>query len=320
MLSLIVACLALGFDEGGERPCLIVVVGAPGAPEYDDPFRRASLRWQAAARQGGAEVVRIGPVEGATEKDAPGTPDDREKLRQTLARKAAEPGLGPVWLVLVGHGSWDGKVAKFNLRGPDVSDVDLAAWLEPMARPVAVIDGSFLSRLSKPGRVIVTATKSGDEQNFARLGQYLAEAVADPTADLDKDGQVSLLEAFVTASARVEEFYQSKNRLATEHPLIDDNGDKLGTPADWFRGVRATRKASSGAAVDGPRAHQFHLVPSPVEKSLPPATRRRRDELEIMIAALRERKQSLGEDAYYVQLEPLMLELARLYDTTPTPR
>ena len=89
-------------------------------------------------------------------------------------------------------------------------------------------------------RVVVTATRSGDEQNFARFGQYLAEAIADPRADLDKDGQVSLLEAFLTASSRVDEYYRTRSQLATEHALLDDNGDRLGTPADWFRGVRAT--------------------------------------------------------------------------------
>ena len=87
--------------------------------------------------------------------------------------------------------------------------------------------------------------------NFARLGQYLAEAIADPRADLDKDGQVSLLEAFVTGSSRVEEYYRTHSQLATEHALLDDNGDKLGTPASWFRGVRATQRAKDGATLDG---------------------------------------------------------------------
>jgi hypothetical protein len=34
----------------------------------------------------------------------------------------------------------------------------------------------------------------------------------------------------------VAEFYEADGRLATEHALLDDNGDSLGTPADFFRG------------------------------------------------------------------------------------
>ena len=114
--------------------------------------------------------------------------------------------------------------------------------------------------------------------NFARFGQYLAEAIADPRADLDKDGQVSLLEAFLTASNRVERVLSHPiAQLATEHALLDDNGDRLGTPADWFRGVHATKRAKDGAAPDGIRAHQFHLIPSDRERrhvpELAPAAR-----------------------------------------------
>jgi hypothetical protein len=95
--------------------------------------------------------------------------------------------------------------------------------------------------------------------------------------------------------------------------LLDDNGDKLGTPADWFRGVRATRRAKDGAALDGLRAHQLHLVPSPREREIPAAVRQRRNQLELAIAALRDEKANLGADEYYKRLEPLMVELARLY-------
>jgi hypothetical protein len=166
---------------------------------------------------------------------------------------------------------------------------------------------------SAEGRVVVTATRSGDEQNFPRLGRYLAEAIADPAADLDKDGQVSLLEAFLLAGARTEDFYKSKSRLATEHALIDDNGDKLGTPADWFRGVHATRRVEGGAAPDGARAHQFHLVKNDRERRMPARTRARRDELERAAAELRSRKDQLPEEDYYARLETIMVELARLY-------
>jgi hypothetical protein len=152
-------------------------------------------------------------------------------------------------------------------RGPDVSEAELAEWLRPVTRPLALINTSsasapFLAKLAGRNRVVVTSTRSGNEQNYARFGRFLAAAITDAAADLDRDGQVSLLEAYLAASQRTAEFYAGAMRLATEHALLDDNGDGLGTPADWFEGVRATRQAKEGAAVDGPRAHQFHLIRS----------------------------------------------------------
>ena len=44
----------------------------------------------------------------------------------------------------------------------------------------------------------MTATRSGNEQSFARFGGSLADAIADPASDLDQDGQTSLLEAFLS--------------------------------------------------------------------------------------------------------------------------
>jgi len=87
------------------------------------------------------------------------------------------------------------------------------------------------------------------------------------------------------ASRRLTGFYQLEGRLATEHPLVDDNGDGLGTPADWFRGVRAIKKAKDSAALDGLRAHQFHLLRNESERNLPLAVRTKRDELELEIGS-----------------------------------
>jgi hypothetical protein len=74
------------------------------------------------------------------------------------------------------------------------------------------------------------------------------------------------------------------------------------------------KKATAGAALDGLRAHQFHLVRSEQERKLSPETRARRDELELGIARLRESKSQMTEDEYYQQLEKLLIEVARLYD------
>jgi hypothetical protein len=195
----------------------------------------------------------------------------------------------------------------------------LAQWLKPLQQPLAIVNctsssGPFMNKLIAPRRVVITATRSGSEHNYARFGDYFSAAIVDPAADLDKDDQTSLLEAYLAASHRVEEFYKQQARLATEHALLDDNGDGLGTPANWFDGLRATRRAKDGASLDGSHAHQIHLVLSPREQAMPADLRRRRDELELAIEALRDKKPTLSEDDYYAKLETLLVELAELYE------
>jgi hypothetical protein len=320
MTNIILAIsVAVALGPPKDRPCVLTVVGAAGAPEYQAQFHRWADEWQKAAEKASADSIRIG------QSDSSGT-SDHDLLRKALADQATG-GREAIWIILIGHGTHDGREAKFNLRGPDVTDVELGEWLAPFKRPVVVIDcasssGPFINRLSAEGRIVVTATKSGSEINYARFGQYLAEAIADPGADLDKDGQVSLLEAFLTASGRVEDYYRTHAQLATEHALLDDTGDRLGTPASWFQGVRATKRAKDGAQLDGLRAHQLHLISSPREQNMPAEIRQRRDQLERSIAALRDQKNKLSEDQYYAQLEKLMVELAHLYrgaDAAPPP-
>ena len=113
----------------------------------------------------------------------------------------------------------------------------------------------------------------------------------------------------------METFYREAGRLATEHALLDDNGDGLGTPADWFRGLRAVKRPKEGAAMDGLRAHQTHLVVSDREAQLPRELRERRDQLEQQAATLRDKKPQLSEKDYYAQLESIMIELARIYQS-----
>jgi hypothetical protein len=294
------------------QPTVILVTGAPGEAEFGSNFVCQAQAWTRVCDQAGVRLVRIG-ADTATE------PTDRDRLKQALA---AEPVEAPaaLWLVFSGHGTFDGKEARFNLRGPDLTASELAAWLAPFRRPLVVIDTAsasapFLARLSATNRVIITATRSGHEQNFARFGGYFAEALASPAADLDQDGQTSLLEAFLAAARHVAEFYQTEGRLATEHALLDDNGDRLGTPADWFRGLRASKKPEGGASLDGARAHQLHLVLSRAELALSPSVRAQRDALELEVFRLRETKSTLPEADYYQRLETILLQLARLQVT-----
>lgn len=296
-----------------QQPTVIIVAGAHGEDEFAGDFELQVKIWSEVTAKAAAKSVVIGsgPLQSGT---------DREQLERALA---AEPKEGPaeLWIVLIGHGTFDGKEAKLNMRGPDVSATEMSDWLKPFRRPIAVLDTTsasapFMGKLAAAGRIVVTSTRSGHEINYARFGKYLAEALPDPKSDLDKDGQVSLLEAFLSASHRTAEFYKGDGRLATEHALIDDNADGLGTPAEWFKGIRATKRARDGATPDGMRAHQFHLVRSPAEQQLSAETRAKRDQLEVEVAKLREAKAKMPEDAYLRELERLMLQIAALYDGT----
>ena len=167
--------------------------------------------------------------------------------------------------------------------------------------------------LAAPGRVVVTATKSGSENNWSRFGGFLSQAIADPAADIDKDGETSLLEAWLTAARKTADFYKDEGRIASEHSLLDDNGDGLGTPPDWFAGVQLAKRGKEGTAPDGQRAAQIHLVHSAAERALTGEQRGQRDALERDLAALRGRKTAMKEDDYLVELEALLLKIARIY-------
>lgn len=297
------------------QPTVILVVGAPGEPEFGSNFVQQVELWSKIGDRAEARVIRIGLT--TTNVLA-----DRELLKQALEAEQTNNN-APLWLALIGHGTFDGKQARFNLRGPDISDTELADWLKPLERPLVVINcasasAPFLKTLSATNRVVITATRSGNELNFTRFGEHFARALAAPESDLDKDGQVSLLEAFLMASRNVAEFYKTEGRLMTEHALLDDNGDGQGTPADWFRGVHATKKAKDGAALDGRRANQVHLVLSAEEQALPADIRQQRNALELSVARLRETKSQMSEADYYRQLETILLELARLQIPTPS--
>ncbi len=190
-------------DSLADRTTVIIVVGAPGEAEFGTNFVRQASLWEKACQQADCGRITLG-------LDASSQTNDFERLKQALE---SEPKDGPsdLWLVLIGHGTFDGKEARFNLRGPDVSATELALWLQPFHRRMAIINTAsssapFINKLSRTNRVIITATRSGNEMNFARFGQYFCEAITNPEADLDKDEQVSLLEAFLMASRQAGEF------------------------------------------------------------------------------------------------------------------
>ena len=308
---------------------ILVLVGAAGEGDYAGGFASAARAWEKAAARGGAHctIVGLAPTAESSPESAPASsssasstdasPTDRTRLQQWLAARSGESG-PPAWIVYLGHGTFDGREARLNLRGPDVTAPELATWLAPLRRPLIFIHGGsasapFLAALSAPERIIISATRSGHELNYARFGERFADSIANPAADIDQDGQTSLLEAFVTAAQQVQAFYAETGRLATEHALIDDNGDRQGTPAEWFRGLRLQRRPEGAAEPDGQRARLIALVPGAGERALTPAQRDARDRLERELEALRARKPDLPEADYYRQLESLFRRLGEIY-------
>jgi hypothetical protein len=275
---------------------VILLMGAPGTEEYAARFEAMAETWSSAASK--HSLTKL---------------DTSEALTQHV--KKLPPSEEPLWLVLIGHGSSDPRSAHFNLKGPDLSPAEVSTILAPLKREVILVDntaasGGFIKALSGPKRVLVTATKGAEEVWFTRFGQFFATAIGGlEKADQDQDKQVSVLEAFLFASHETRGFYEKEGRIATEHALLDDNGDGDGTRAEAFT-------AKGGERKDGLRAKQLHLVMNPQEQAMSPDIRAKRDALEAQVRVLVEKKATLSEDDYYQQLEALFLEIARLMKST----
>jgi len=293
-----------------------VIVGAMGDDSFTEGFTAAAKTWQDNCAKAGAHCTVIG-LDDEKDADPEKNTLDYDKFHDWIT--ALQPNSPiPVWIIYIGHGTFDGKDARMNFRGVDVSATELGTWLKPLTRPLVFVDGGsasspFINALSAPNRIIITATQSGKEVDYARLGEKFAEAITNPKAYLDQDGQVSVLEAFVTAEHEVQDFYTENNRMATEHALIDDNGDKRGTPAAWFQGLRLIRRPQGNVQPDGEFSRNLALIQSPEEKALTPDQLSQRLKLERDLENLRQQKDSMDEDEYYAALEKIVRQLQPIY-------
>lgn len=213
-----------------------------------------------------------------------------------------------LFVFLIGHGSFDGKESKFNLVGPDLSATDYNQLLAALpTRRIVVFNmssasGEFVKSLSAKGRIIVTATRNGQETNATRFPGFFIAALSATDGDTDQDGHVSVLEAFVYANRLTEEFYKRAGRLATEHALLDDNGDGVGR-----------EKAEAG---EGLLARATYLDSLSVDEAAANAATgklmKERARLEGEIEQLLPRKLLMPEAEYEAALERLFIELAKV--------
>ncbi len=294
-------------EEKTLRGDLLIIQGSAGNEEFGTLFTTWASRWEKAAQKGGLQTVQI--------PSGDDTKSQKDLIAEYFVQQQPESSL-PLWIVMIGHGTYDGRTAKLNLDGPDLSAKELDGFLAKVTRLTVIINCSsssapFLEALSQNNRIVLTSTRSGEQVNFSRFGEFLSEAIGDSTADLDKDNQTSLLEAFLSASRKTLEFYESDGRIPTENALLDDNGDGKGTRSTAFQGFRAVAKPQEkGTLLDGFRAHQLHLIANDADKNLSPEVVAQRNELEQEIELLRSNKKDFTEDEYYSKLEKLFLELA----------
>ena len=219
------------------RAFLLIVVGLAGDPEHGELFHKWGTALAESSAKAGVASDRV--IYLADTKDDAGRVTGRatrEEIDKALAAfaTASEPE-DVVFIVLFGHGSYDGQVARFNLPGPDITAADFNTMIRRLpARNVVFVDtssssGPFIDALSASGRTIITATRSGAEQFTTLFGGYFVEAFSSDAADADKNKRISMLEAFLYAKAEVARAYEREGLLATEHAMLDDNGDKTGS-------------------------------------------------------------------------------------------
>ncbi len=316
-------CLPVALSTAATTDTLLVVVGAGGTEAYQSTFETAAESWAALGKARGWNVTLLNnpslPNETSSSKsDAADSKIVTQKaLLQQALESAKQDSPNRLWLVLIGHGTNGSGNAKFNLVGEDISANELTEILASYSAPLVVINcssasGPFLPALSGKNRVIITATRNGGEINYSRFAQFLSDTLGAAEADLDHDDEVSLLEAFLVASRQTNQFYVEASRLATEHALLDDNGDSLGTSVDFYSGIKVAKSPKEGS-VDGETASSINLASLPNAVKLSEEGLQKREQIEQQIRQLKSQKTTLESDVYWQRLEELMLKLSKIY-------
>jgi hypothetical protein len=286
----------------------VIISGIGGDEAFSTRFSkwRADLRAALVERLGFAEERVTSLAEKPSQEEqlcsAEVVRDVFGKLRNSVKAD------NQVFIFFIGHGSFDGKTAMLNIMGKDLSAADYAQLIKALpTRKIVIVNmasasGEFIKPLSGAGHIVITATRSGQEQNATRFGEYFIAALGNPEADADKNGRVSALEAFTYAAKLTGDYYEKKGLLATEHSLIDDNGDGVGHA-----------KADEG---DGALARTTYFDSLPLQQAGGDEELAKlfseRLRLEGEIEQLKTRKAQMNEDDYDSALEKLLIEFARL--------
>ncbi len=296
---------------------LLVIVGLAGDRENGDMFHHWAVTLVDAARDRyglqGENIVYLGedPSRDAQRIAGRATRQGVDAAVDRLAARA-RPG-DRVFIVLIGHGTAVAGESRFNLPGPDLTAKDFAPLLGKLGAQLVTFvntassSGSFVAALSGRDRTVMTATKTDGERNQTRFGEFFVEALAAGEGDLDKDGRVSMFEAFTYARRRVVESYEKEGQLLTEHAVLDDDGDGKASEAPGQPGTDGALARTLFMASDtGSRAA--------LEAGADPALRALYEErraIESRIAALKASKDRTDPTRYEQEMEQLLVELAR---------
>jgi hypothetical protein len=299
------AALGCSGAAAAENRYALIVSGATGGKEYVDRY----TRWSGDLSKALVEVFRFEPalVTALSESRPPEAAATAGNVRRTLTALRDRMTRDDLLLVvLIGHGTFDGVDAKFNLVGPDLESAEWSVLLRSLPGRVVVVNTTsasfpFLERLAAPRRIVVAATDSAAQRFDTVFPEYFIRALTDDAADIDKNGRISIWEAFAAASASVRRHYQQRGQLSTERALLDDNGDGVGSEV-----------GHSGE--DGSYASRTYLDASmpgaaPTDEVLLKLLQRRAS-LEADVEDLKIRKTFLPPAEYAKEFERIMIELA----------
>lgn len=322
-LALMAGALALGSvaahaqAQGGTRYG-VLIGGLGGETRYTEAFRNYLFETRRAfIGSMGFEEKNVTVLAEASIADQPFVDDvsTAENIRAALDGLASR--VGPrdeVYVVLFGHGSYDGERARLNIPRADLSDEDFDRLLDRLAVQrivfvnTASASGPFATTLSGAGRIVIAATRAGSQRNATIFPQYFVAGLTDPSADFDKDGDLSVAELFRYAAGRTEQYFTSSGTLATEFAVLEDTGDGEPARLEALEGGQEGVRSSAAVLRRGIGPASLANVSDP---ALAPYLLQRED-LEREIAEWRARKAELEEGAYYEQLERLFVRLARV--------
>jgi hypothetical protein len=305
----IVACMmVMALDAAAEQRYALVVSGASGGAKYAEQLAqwRNSIRTTLVDRYGfAADRVRLFVDETVKTGGEQGSAQNIRAAIATLRKQLTQDDV--LLVVLLGHGTYDGEAAKFNLVGPDLTAADWGTLLNGLPGRLVLVNTTaasfpFLESLSGPNRIVITATDSAAQKYATVFPDYFVKALSEASTDLDKNGRTSIFEVLAATSVAVKQHYEKRGQLLTERAVFDDNGDRLGREAE-------------APGPDGSLARTLYLdaeLPAAANNPELAALIRRRQELEAEAEALKAKKASMPGPAWEAEYEKLMLELARV--------
>ena len=272
---------------------VLIITGLSAEPQYKAAFLKAAATLADSARSRWAvadsSLIVLGEDPADDRRHITGKAT-REEVAQAFLKMSRRVAPGDVLLVFLnGHGAGEGPKSRVNLPGPDPTAADYAAWLSGFARQTIVFvnaasgSGDFLPVLAGRNRIIVAATKTAIERNETVFATPFVRGLTGTEADADKDGRVSVFEAFDFAKKEVARSYEMERKLLTEHAILSD--------------TILARRVSFGAPVGGADPRIAALVAE-------------RQGLESQVADLRARKATTDSTVYATELERLLLQLA----------